>query len=295
MGAPYTSIYAIPVDRFESFDRLLASVEEAGTMAAWHSFFEHFDYFPTETVPKLERAGMADGVEPNWYNETLVSGLQQALIKGCVYIYTEPNLIQDMWSFRDPDKRLRLLHRACAARGSFQLASSGCSSSTGICLTWRWRTASPGACLRHSSAKHRWCKWFLKKIRRETYGDADAIDRETASGVVFRYSFPCCLLCARADESILFPDRRDDSRRGVSMKEYPGAVPACLALRKPCVSEIMSCGSRSFSDALRNLTRIFIPLRIELERSEGLEHSVHSSSRPPEPKASSIKETDSCD
>src|SRR5262249_34856196 len=97
------------------FEERLQAVKSSFTLSAWNGLLTLYEYYPDANVKWLvERGAVVDGVEPDWFGETLVAILKGAVLKGCPQIRTEPNLIQDMWFFRY--EWVKTLHSACTTR-----------------------------------------------------------------------------------------------------------------------------------------------------------------------------------
>ncbi len=215
IGSPETTICAIPVLRFDKFTRGLEALKAKRSTAAWLSFFESFEYYPAETTSDLvEQRVIADGAEPDWYNEALVASLVGTLEEGCPSVFINDGLIRDMWECKY--EFIHLLHEACACPEEHLQAcllrlilfdrymlSVAIENADGL----------PAAL----SAHGRWAKEQDSLLRElvlspsERYAGyhKDNLDRETASRVVFQYRYPCGLLVVNriADESLLSPDQ----------------------------------------------------------------------------------------
>jgi hypothetical protein len=229
MGSPYTTIHTIPVDRFREFDERLKVVEAERTLAAWGSFFEHFDVspiWPLETL--VEQDAIGDGTEPHWFHEWLVNTLVSVLTEGCRSFQTEPNLIEDMW-YRNY-KLINLCHEVCA---SSEDQLQACllrlllldKYMRGVAM-WNARGRLPASLLFKA-------KWIVNDPKRKGRpgppAAGDKIDREVAARVAFEYRYPCCLLCSSADESILSPDQVEQlaraSKKGGILERFRQALP----------------------------------------------------------------------
>jgi hypothetical protein len=228
MGSPYTRVHVIPVKRFEEFEERLEVVKAEGTLAAWRSFFRRFGGDPEGPIGDLlADEVIGDGVEPDWFDESLVSALLRGLKTGCHSYYTEPNLIQDMWYGHY--QLFNRLHDLCTTPEEHLQA---CLLRL-LLLDKYMLGVALGNCPRERLPDPLFQKltWIVndRRGRPKPPAPGDKVDRDAAARVVFQYRYPCCLLCSVADESILSPDQVGQlaraSRKGGILERFRNALP----------------------------------------------------------------------
>jgi len=246
MGSPYTNIYAIDPERFDAFDRGLERIKGSLAIDAWRSLMDEFSTSPADLVEEMvEDGSVAEGVEPDWFNESLVSTLKAAIIYNCPYIRTEPGLIQDLWLFLGTLQLTRVLHslcltpeerlQACLYRLLF-LDPVMLDAALANCVA-----PMPAARI---DRKRRWCRHIATSARKSPDGP-DPIDRNAASTVAFAYRYPLCLLDSVANEAILSPDQVGQLA--------PAAAPAGLLER---FADALHAMGRRERDDIMDLVRL---------------------------------------
>jgi hypothetical protein len=201
------------VARFDEFSERLEAVKLEGTPPAWLSFFESFGYYPAETTRELvEKGVIADGAEPDWYDEGLVAPLVGALQAGCPSVFVNDTLVVDLWDCKY--RFIHILHEVCAGPGEHLQACL-----LRLLLLDRYMlgvamencgdlpAALAARCRSLKKLHENLSELALIRSRKNPGYHEDNIDREAASSVVFRYRYPCCLLRFIADESLLSPDQ----------------------------------------------------------------------------------------